>query len=58
MSMSEINNPIFLAGAVLAGLAVFALLVKVIITLARAVFWKPKISDESREGRHVCRKDN
>jgi hypothetical protein len=57
MSMSEINNPIFLAGAVLAGLAVFALLVKVIITLARAIFWKPKIP-ENRGGRHVCREDN
>ena len=54
--MSQINNPIFLAGVVLAALAVFALLVKVIITLARAVFWKPKIH-ESRRGRHACRED-
>jgi hypothetical protein len=54
--MTEINNPIFLAGVVLAALAVFALLVKVIITLARGIFWKPKIP-ESRGGRHVYRED-
>lgn len=53
MTMTEINNPIFLAGIVLAALAVFALLVKVIITLTRGIFWKPKIP-ESRRGRHVC----